>query len=45
MMRLMLLQGNGETRALSPPSEDTARRELSANQEEGPYLTRNLPTP
>ena len=35
-MRLLLLKGDEETRDLSPSSEDTARRQPSAKQEEGP---------
>lgn len=31
--------------ALSPPPEDMARRQPSANQEAGPHRTPNLPAP
>ena len=44
-MRLLLLKGDEEIRNLSPSSEDIARRQPSAKQEEGPHQTPDLLIP
>lgn len=44
-MRLLLLKRDEEAGDLSPSSEDTARRQPSAKQEEGPHQTPDPLTP